>query len=357
MVCYKKLFCKEGILNNIGCYILFVIILFHIATFFIFILKLFPSIKERIKNIVKEIQSAKENKKGELNDELKKAEKYINDIYIYKNVKKRRNRKKHIVKKKSMNDSKTKLDLKYEKKTHDKGKKIENITNFIDEEINEFSYYLAIQYDKRSFCQYYFSLIKTQHSLISAIFNYNDYNSIIIKIDLFIIGFAIEYAVNGLFYDDDTMHKIYENKGQFDFETQLPIIVYSTFISIIFNTPLNFLALSNDAIIGLKQDNTKLQIRRKAKNLKHILTIKFIFYFIIGFLFLIFFWYYISMFGAIYKNTQIHLLKDSLMSFGLSLLFPFGIFLLPGLFRIPALSNPKKKRKCLYNFSKLLQSI
>ena len=62
------------------------------------------------------------------------------------------------------------------------------------------------------------------------------------------------------------------------------------------------------------------------------------------------------MFDAIYKNTQMHLLKDSMMSFGFSLLSPFGFYLFPGLFRILALSNRKNKRECLYNFSKFLQS-
>ena len=45
------------------------------------------------------------------------------------------------------------------------------------------------------------------------------------------------------------------------------------------------------------------------------------------------------------------------MSIGLSLLIPFGIYLLPGFFRIPALSNRKNNRKYIYNFSKFLQSI
>ena len=63
------------------------------------------------------------------------------------------------------------------------------------------------------------------------------------------------------------------------------------------------------------------------------------------------------MFCAIYKNTQIHLLTDTLISFGLSFIYPFGIYLLPGMFRIPALSNHKNNRKCLYNFSKYLQML
>ena len=61
------------------------------------------------------------------------------------------------------------------------------------------------------------------------------------------------------------------------------------------------------------------------------------------------------MFGAIYRNTQYHLLKDTLISFAMSLVFPFGIYLLPGLFRIPALSAQKRIKKYFYNFSKILQ--
>jgi hypothetical protein len=63
------------------------------------------------------------------------------------------------------------------------------------------------------------------------------------------------------------------------------------------------------------------------------------------------------MFGTIYKNTQLHLIKDTLISFGLSLIYPFGINLLPGLFRIPSLSDKKGKRKYIYSISKILQMI
>ena len=152
------------------------------------------------------------------------------------------------------------------------------------------------------------------------------------------------------------MHKIYESKGEFDLETQIPITIYSTLISMILNLPLNFLALSNDTIINFKQNNKKINIKKKAKTLKNILIVKFIFYFIISFIFIIFFWYYISMFGVIYKNTQMHLLKDTLISVGLSVIIPFVIYLFPGIFRIISLSNINKKRAYLYNFSKFLQS-
>ena len=217
------------------------------------------------------------------------------------------------------------------------------------------SYDLALQYDKRTYCKYYLSLLKTKHNLIFALFNSNDYNSRIIKIDLFFIGFSISYFVNGLFYDDDTMHKIYKSKGRYNLEAKIPIIIYSTMISSIFKTLLALLALSNDAIISFKQNKSKINLMKREEDLLNKLTIKFILYFIISFLFLVFFWYYISMFGVIYRNTQIHLLKDTLISFGLSLIYPFGIYLFPIFFRVSSLNNSNNKKECLYNFSKFLQ--
>jgi len=233
-------------------------------------------------------------------------------------------------------------------------KKIEkNELKYSDDEINDLSYDLAIKLDKRTYCEFYISLLKAKHNLIFSFYNNKDYNSRIIKIDLFFIGFTIYYTVNALFYNDDTMHNIYIDKGSFNLEYQIPIIIYSSLISMILNALLKLLALSNNDIIKFKQNKEKNDINKRGTDLEKKLQIKSIFYFIISFIFLLFFWYYISMFGVIYKNTQYHLLKDTLISFALSMIYPFGIYLLPGIFRIPALSN--NKRKCLYGFSKLLQ--
>ena len=348
--CYKNLFNKKGILNNIGCYLLFIIIFFHIIAIFIFRFKQFSEIKDKIRNITSELyknSSLKENKKNgkSINNKIK-----YKKISIHKNYHERKSEEKHINGKKY--ETKMKLKQKDIKNSYNKK---ENNVKYIEEEINGFSYNLAKKYDKRTYCQYYISLLKTQHNLICALFNNNDYNSGIIKIDLFLIGFSIDYTINALYYNDDTMHKIYKNKGNFDFETQIPIAVYSAIISTILNTPLNILALSNDSIINFKQNNTKINNIKKGKNLINILIIKFSVYFVISFLFLLFFWYYISIFGVIYRNTHFHLLKDVILSFGLSLIIPFGFYLLPGIFRIPSLSNGDKKREYLYNFSKFLQ--
>ena len=227
------------------------------------------------------------------------------------------------------------------------------------QELNNATYELAIKNDNRSYSQYYISLILTKHILISTFCNDNDYNIKIIKIDLFIFNFVLYFTINALFFNDNTMHKIYEDKGSFNFIYQLPQILYSSIISGLIGFILKKLALSQDDILKYKSlKNIKNnELVEKEKNLYKKLKIKFGLYFIINIIFLLFFWYYLAAFCAIYQNTQIHLIKDTLISYGLGFIYPFGIYLIPGMFRIPSLADKKNKRECLYNISKLLQII
>ena len=89
-----------------------------------------------------------------------------------------------------------------------------------------------------------------------------------------------------------------------------------------------------------------------ASNLKRNFKIKFILFFIVNFILLGFFWIYLSCFSAVYSNTQIHLIKDTFISFGTSFISPLAIYLLPGIFRIPSLKY--KNRRILYIINQIL---
>ena len=150
------------------------------------------------------------------------------------------------------------------------------------------------------------------------------------------------------------MHKIYTEQGEFDVIYQLPLIIYSTIISNILNFVINVLGLSEQNILKIKNSNIiSKYVNKKFNKLFRVIRIKLISFYIIDFLILLLFWYYVTCFCGIYRNTQIHLLKDSLFSFITSLLTPIGIYLIPGIFRIWGL----RRSKILYGFSKILQMI
>jgi hypothetical protein len=232
-----------------------------------------------------------------------------------------------------------------------------NVKNLNDFEMNNLSYANALKYDKRTYFQYYLSLVRTKHIFFFTFYPNNDYNSKIIKICLFFFSFALYYTVNCLFFDDDTVHDVNQNSGKFDFIYNLPHILYSTIISAFINAIIKFFSLTEKNILKLKNDNNVKSYNITVPKLIKCLKIKFVCFFLISFLLLIFFWYYLSCFCAVYKKTQIYVIEDTLISFGLSLLYPFGLNLIPGFFRISALREAKKDKKCIYKTSLIIASI
>ena len=228
-----------------------------------------------------------------------------------------------------------------------------------DYEMNNLLYEEAKKIDNRTYFQYYFSLIKQKQLFIFTFYTNTDYNSRYIKIVLFFFSFALYLTINTLFFDETTMHQIYKDKGSFNFIYNLPKIIYSTMISSLINIIISYLSLTEKDItkIKMKVEKEKQDLIKVISNITQCLKIKITLFFLFNFLFLIFFWYYISTFCAVYRNTQSHLFKDVLISFLTSLLYPFGLCLLPGFFRIPSLSDKNKDTKCLYNVSTIIQLI
>ena len=232
-----------------------------------------------------------------------------------------------------------------------------NIQFLNDFEMNSLKYKQALKLDKRTYFQYYFSLLKQKHLILFTFYLSNDYNLLSIKISLFILSFSLYFTINAFFFSDETMHKIYINNGEFDIINQIPQILYSSIITSIINVILKYLSLSEKAILSIKKIKELSLCLKISEKIEKCLKIKFILFFISSLLFMIFFWYFISCFCIVYKNTQIILIKDTFLSFFLSMLYPFGINLIPGLFRIPALKNPNKNRQLLYIISGLLALI
>ena len=221
--------------------------------------------------------------------------------------------------------------------------------------MNSLVYKKAFLIDKRNLFQFYFSLLRQKQIIIFTFYTYNDYNLRNIKICLFLFNFSLYYTINALFYTDSTMHKIYEEQGSFNFIYQIPIIIYSSLICSVINILVKYLSLSEKDILSLEK--YKKNLEEKTNIILKCLRIKFALFFLLLFLFLILFWYYISCFCAIYQNTQIHLIKDTLISFSFSLIYPFIFCIFPGLFRIPSLKRKKPDRECLYILSKFIQLI
>ena len=181
--------------------------------------------------------------------------------------------------------------------------------NLTDSELDDLEYEEAKKYDKRTFFQYYWSNLKQNQLIIFTFLPNSDYNIIYAKIGLFIVSFGLFFCINAFFFTDETMHKIYEDKGIFDFIFQIPQILYSSIISSIIDIILKKLSLSENKILDLKSEILEQNLdftnsQTKANQVKKNIKIKLIIFFVLSTLLMIFFWYFISCFCGVYINTQ-----------------------------------------------------
>ena len=260
-----------------------------------------------------------------------------------------------------MNSSRAKVKLKnknlIKKKTLNNSLMKKNSILLNDYEINNLNYKDALILDHRTYFQYYFSLLKSKHIILFAFIPNNDYNLVSLKISLFIQSLSGYFTINALFFTDDTMHNIYSNYGEYIIFNQIPKILYSAFISLTIQKILKLLCISEYDILKIKKEKKLVIAKKKSQDSAKCLYIKFLIFFILCFCLMIFFWYFITCFCAVYSNTQIILIKNVLLSYGISMIYPIIINLIPGFFRISALKAKNKDKEFIYKISSFVALI
>ena len=228
------------------------------------------------------------------------------------------------------------------------------LNNFNDYEYNTFSFEEALLNDRRSCCQYYLSLLKTKHPILFAFGPIKDYNNRIIKICILFLFFSFCYSVNFVFFDEKMIHKIYEENGRYDYMYYAPYISISYGISHLLYIIIKLIFLSERNISEIRKKQTLYSANLSAGNAKRCIKIKSAIFFLLGLLFLVFFWYVLSAFGAVFQNTQIYIFENALISFCISLTHPFIFNLHPCIFRKASFCC---KSGCMYKFSLFLQML
>ena len=219
----------------------------------------------------------------------------------------------------------------------------------LEEELNGLEYQNALEIDKRSYCEIYFSFLKKQNIIIFCLsYCTNDYNLNIMKFSLLMLQIIFFMTVSAFFFTDNTLNNIYENKNKFDIPFMMRQLMLTFLICLGVNLIFKILMRTDNKIIEIKQDNENI------KDGISSIKCKFIFYFVFGNLILMFGWFYISCFCSVLNHTQIILIKCAAYSFGITFAYHFIICLIAPSFRVWSLNSKNKDKKCLYEVSKIL---
>ena len=175
----------------------------------------------------------------------------------------------------------------------------------------------------------------------------------LIKIDLLLLSFCMNYFINSLFFNQSVIHRIYKDEGIYNFGFFLLFIFLSFLISNTLFIIIKYFSLSERNIYEIKKQKSLPKAETMAEKVKSLLIKKYFCFYIVGMIFLLFLWYYLSSFGAVYQNTQRYVIINTAISFAIFLIYPFFINLFPGILRYYSLTN--SNNECIYKFSKIIQ--
>ena len=285
------------------------------------------------------------------------------------------NKKEEINKKKKQKESIKKTALNEEKKWPGYYNLIQiNANNSLNNKppeskfiLNNYCYELAIKYDNRDFWRILFICLLSKENILNTFFFYSPLESQPLRLSIFIFTYSCDFAFNALFYSNDNISEKYHYDGDSLYQFLLINDIVKTSVSVVVSYLmvkfLNYLTNSKKSIELQFREEEKIMRKKKTyrvdSNKKKIIYInllkiykslkmKITCFIIIEFLIMIFFFYFITAFCEVYKDTQLSWLYDSFISFLLSLLLELLISIIISFLYITSI---RTKNKYIYNIA------
>ena len=366
--CYSKLYTKEILINNLCSEIILGIIFSTFIGALFFCIKEHGMVNKKIFILIESINiKAKylNNKKNSSKDNLKISK---NDGIASSKNNLRLNNKKpnNIIKEDNLiNEAHNQgniniINFRDKNKIKKDRKEMKEYEERTDNELNYAPYYDAILYDKRNLFQIYFSLIKTKQILLLPFGCKNDFNPRTMKLSFMLYIFTIFLVTNTIFVNDSTLHKLYVSNGKIQTFDEIPKIIYTIIISSIIKNILLLVCFPENDIKDIRRFGSKVKFIQNQGIQKSLtaVIIRCYLYFLISEITLIVFWTYVACFFLIFPNSQIYVLKNTLISFGITLVAPFILYIIPSFIRILALKGEANQSSyCFYAIAIFLQAI
>ena len=366
--CFFDIFTKELIMNNICSIMILVMIFTTLVGTVVFCVKEHSMINKKIFILI-ESNMNKEDDNNSL-DESNNAY-FNNDKSEINNIKNDGLRVEHkksttrIINNNNNDINIYKIHGKDNINIYDKNeiihmKQMKECGEYTDNELNNLPYYDAIRKDKRSYIQMYFSLIKTKQIIIFAFGCKNDFNPRTMKISFMLSIFAIYLTFNTIFVNDLTLHNLFISNGKISIFSNISKIIITIVISSTIKNLLLLVIFPEKDIVKIRKTEPQKTSKRNEEIHKtiSIVIIKCYIFFFVNIIFLSLIWIYIACFFMIFKNTQIYVIQNTLISFGVSMVAPFILYFIPPFVRkLSIKGHGSQCRHFLYIISTILQVI
>ena len=217
--------------------------------------------------------------------------------------------------------------------------------------LDNYDYQMAINYDKRNFLRIFYICMLAKGNVVNILLFKTPLDLQPLRIILFIFANSIDLAFNTIFYSNSSISDKYHYEGNsiflFSLVNNLVQSIVSSVISIITVNLFQHMIESRGSFEDIFKEEekkmrqnkkykvskkTKIEILEQIRKIFSKLKCKIVIFLILDFSIISFFYYFVTAFCEVYKETQISWIYDFFISFLISLATEIVISLLIALF-------------------------
>ena len=197
----------------------------------------------------------------------------------------------------------------------------ENIdfNEYLKTDIDNMDYDDAIKNDQRSFCNYFCDKLKEKQIIMDTFFSKDNLRPFSIKVILLLLKVDLYFVVNGLFYNEEYISKLFHSNEEEKFFSFFPRsisrFIYTTLVGVIVGLIIDFLFVEEKKVkrIFLRDKDDSLELRYEISIICKTLKKRYSIFFSICIFISIISWYYICCFNSVYPNVKIEWIKSSIV--------------------------------------------
>ena len=238
---------------------------------------------------------------------------------------------------------------------------IDNNPPYSKKYLDNYTFEEAIKFDKRDFLKIYYICLITKESTLNLFLLNDPMELTSLRICIYIFSISCDLSLNTIFYFNDNISDKYYYNGNnvylFTILNNFSISFISTFFSLASIIVLQFLTNSKNKVEDLfreeekkmREDNKYIVNKKKRKKIlveiyeiNKKLKVKIFFFILIEFSIMLFFYYFVTAFCEVYKQTQVSWILDSFISYLLS--FPIQFltsFIIAILYKLSVINQLK----------------
>ena len=197
----------------------------------------------------------------------------------------------------------------------------ENIdfNEYLKTDVDDMDYDDAIKNDHRSFCNYFCDKLKERQIIMDTFFTKDILRPISIKVILLLLKIDLYFVVNGLFYNEEYISKLFysneEEKFFSFFPRSISRFIYTTLVGVIVGIIIGFLFVEEKRVkrIFIRDKEDSLELRYEISVICKTLKERYSVFISICIFISIISWYYICCFNSVYPNVKMEWIKSSIV--------------------------------------------